>query len=168
MLVCTAQPPLSRITSCDGSHHARNSQCSLIKRQHQDSPRVFPYLHKYHHYLDVLVHFSAFVEALRDDGLEVNHHARDMSIPSLHICIPRCIYFYVFRWYQDTPRVLTLMRHCTSLCRMLVCTAQPPLSRITRCDGYHHARNSRCSRIKRQHQDTPRVHSHIYTRIITL
>ena len=48
MLVCTAQPPLSRITSCDGSHHARNSQWSLIKRQHQDSPRVPPYLHTYH------------------------------------------------------------------------------------------------------------------------
>ena len=64
MLVCTAQPPLSRITSCDGSHHARNSQCSLIKRQHEDNPRVFPYLHTYHHNLDVLVHFSAFVEEL--------------------------------------------------------------------------------------------------------
>ena len=116
---------------------------------------------KYHHYSDVLVHFSAFVEALRDDGLEVFHHARDMSIPSLHICILRCI--HVLKWYQDTPRVLTLMRHCTSLCRMLVCTAQPPLSRITSCDGPHHARNSQWSLIKRQHQDSPRVPPYLHT-----
>ena len=84
-----------------------------------------------------------------------------MSIPSLHICILRCI--HVLKWYQDTPRVLTLMRHCTSLCRMLVCTAQPPLSRITSCDGPHHARNSQWSLIKRQHQDSPRVPPYLHT-----
>ncbi len=37
------------------------------------------------------MHCSSFVAELRDDGLDASHHASDISISTLHICIPRCI-----------------------------------------------------------------------------